>query len=262
MKVHVLGCHGSDSLVMGAGRPLQCGTCGFLFNDRVLVDAGTIGGGLYLEEQKRIRLVLLTHLHFDHIRALPTLADNLVGEIEEPVVIAAIPHVLKGLETHIFNGEVYPNFFRLPDPERPVFVPYPLDIGREHSLCGFGVTAVAVNHVGPAVGFLIRERETTVLMSGDTHETDDLWRLARDRPGLSAAFIETSFPNEMSELASVARHLTPALLEQEYAKLGRSDVPVYAYHLKPRFRDQIRAELAQTKISRLTVLEEGRTLHL
>jgi glyoxylase-like metal-dependent hydrolase (beta-lactamase superfamily II) len=227
-----------------------------------LVDAGTIGAGLYLEEQKRIRLVLLTHLHFDHIRALPTLADNLVGEIEEPVVIAAIPEVLKGLETHIFNGEVYPDFFRLPDPRRPIFVPYPLDIGREHILCGFGVTAVAVNHVGPAVGFLIREGDRTVLISGDTHQTDDIWRFAKERPGLRAAFIETSFPNEMDELATIARHLTPALLGKEYAKLGRSDVPVYAYHLKPRFRDQIRAELAQIKIARLTVLEEGQTLHL
>src|SRR5688500_5240810 len=38
-----------------------------------LLDAGTIGSRLYIEEQKRIRLVLLTHLHFNHIRDLPTL---------------------------------------------------------------------------------------------------------------------------------------------------------------------------------------------
>ena len=85
MNVRVLGCHGSGQLVPGANGPIQCGTCGFLVNDQLLVDAGTIGSRLFLEEQRRIRVVLLTHLHFDHIRELPTLADNLVGEIDEPV---------------------------------------------------------------------------------------------------------------------------------------------------------------------------------
>jgi glyoxylase-like metal-dependent hydrolase (beta-lactamase superfamily II) len=113
MNVRVLGCHGSGQLVPGANGPIQCGTCGFLVNDQLLVDAGTIGSRLFLDEQRRIRVVLLTHLHFDHIRELPTLADNLVGEIDEPVVIAAIPEVLDGLRAHIFNGTVYPDFFRL-----------------------------------------------------------------------------------------------------------------------------------------------------
>ena len=106
MNVRVLGCHGSGQLVPGANGPIQCGTCGFLVNDQLLVDAGTIGSRLFLNEQRRIRVVLLTHLHFDHIRELPTLADNLVGEIDEPVVIAAIPEVLDGLRRHIFNGTV------------------------------------------------------------------------------------------------------------------------------------------------------------
>ncbi len=260
MKVDVLGCHGSDSLVRGPQGPVQCGTCGFLFNGRVLVDAGTIGARLYLEDQKRIRLVLLTHLHFDHIRALPTLADNLVGEIDEPVVVAAIPEVLKGLATHIFNGDVYPDFFRLPDPARPIFVPHALTPGREEMLCGLGITAVPVNHLGPAVGFLIRDGETTVLMSGDTYQTDEIWRAAKQAVGLRAAFIESSFPNELSDLAQVSRHLTPALLAEEFSKVGRSDLPVFAYHLKPRFRDRIRMELARTGIPKVTVVEEGQTL--
>ena len=76
MNVRVLGCHGSGQLVPGENGPVQCGTCGFLLNDQLLVDAGTIGSRLYLEEQRRIRVVVLTHLHFDHIRELPTLAES------------------------------------------------------------------------------------------------------------------------------------------------------------------------------------------
>ncbi|NUO16194.1 MAG: hypothetical protein HUU03_07105, partial [Planctomycetaceae bacterium] len=65
MNVRVLGCHGSAQLVVGENGPLQCGTCGFLINEALLLDAGTVGSRLFLEEQRRIRVVLLTHLHFD-----------------------------------------------------------------------------------------------------------------------------------------------------------------------------------------------------
>lgn len=262
MNVRVLGCHGSGQLVPGENGPVQCGTCGFLINEELLVDAGTIGSRLYLEEQRRIRLVLLTHLHFDHIRELPTLADNLVGEIEEPVVIAAIPEVLDGLRRHIFNGTVYPDFFRLPDPVKPVFVSRELLPGQETVLCGLGVTPIPVNHVVPTVGFLIREQRRTVLFSGDTYQTDALWQAAGDVDALQAAFIECSFSDEMAELARVAKHLTPALLAEEFAKLAKPEVPVYAYHLKPRFRAQIRQELGGLGIRHLTALEEGQTLVL
>jgi ribonuclease BN (tRNA processing enzyme) len=262
MNVRVLGCHGSAQLVAGENGPLQCGTCGFLINEALLLDAGTVGSRLFLEEQRRIRVVLLTHLHFDHIRELPTLADNLVGEIADPIVIAAIPEVLDGLRRHIFNGTVYPDFFRLPDPARPLFVSRELPPGQETLLCGLGVTPVPVNHVVPAVGFLIREGARTILFSGDTYCTDALWQAAGGAEGLQAALIESSFPDEMAELARVAKHLTPALLAGEFAKLARPDLPVYAYHLKPRFRQQIRQELGRLGIRHVTALEEGQTLVL
>ncbi len=262
MKVRVLGCHGSGQHVSGDNGPIQCVTCGFLVNEHLLVDAGTVGSRLYLDEQRRIRVVLLTHTHFDHIRELPTLADNLVDEIDEPVVIAAIPELLDGLRRHIFNGTVYPDFFRLPDPARPLFVSRELFPGQETLLCGLGVTPIPVNHVVPTVGFLLREASRTVLFSGDTYQTEALWQAAGEVDGLQAAFIESSFPDEMAELARVAKHLTPALLAHEFAKIARPDLPVYAYHLKPRFREQIRQELGRLGIRHLTALEEGQTLVL
>lgn len=260
VKIRVLGCHGSDQLLDGARGPLQCGTCGFLVNGTVLVDAGTIGSQLRLVEQKQIRHVLLSHLHFDHIKGLPTLADNLVGESDGPVGVAGIPEVLKGLEAHIFNGEVYPDFFRLPDPERPVFVSCPLTAGKEARLSGLTVIPVPVNHLVPTVGFVLTDGETTVLYSGDTYRTDQLWRTAAGFPTLKAAFIETSFPNEMEELARLTKHLTPALLAEEFRKIGRSDLALYVYHMKPRFRDRIIHELGDLNLPNLTVLEEGQEI--
>ena len=64
----------------------------------------------------------------------------------------------------------------------------------------------------------------------------------------------------MIELARMSKHLTPALLAQEFRKLGRNDLSVYAYHLKPAFRDQILRELRELHISGLKVLEEDQTL--
>ena len=64
----------------------------------------------------------------------------------------------------------------------------------------------------------------------------------------------------MAELARVSKHLTPSLFAREFRKIGRPDLPVYVYHLKPRFREQIRRELAQLKIPNLTVLEEGQEI--
>ncbi|MFQ5931925.1 MAG: MBL fold metallo-hydrolase [Nitrospiraceae bacterium] len=262
MKIRVLGCHGSDQLLEGATSVQQCRTCGFLVNETVMVDAGAVGAALRLEEQQRIRHVLLSHLHFDHVKGLPTLADNLVHDVMDPVVLSSIPPVLDGLRAHLFNDLVYPNFLSLPDPQRPTFVVRALDIGKESELSSLSVTAIAVNHLVPTVGFLVREGATSFLYSGDTYETDSIWKVAANEPTLKAAFIETSFPDKLSDLARVSKHLTPALLAQEFRKIGRPDLPVYVYHMKPRFRDEIRRELRQLKIRNLNVLEEGQEVYL
>ena len=110
MKIRVLGCHGSEQFGGEKTGLHQCRTCGFLINDTVMVDAGTIGAALTLEEQRAIRHILLSHLHFDHIQGLPTFGDNLSEHAGQPVSLISIAEVLEGLQTHIFNDKVYPNF--------------------------------------------------------------------------------------------------------------------------------------------------------
>ncbi len=260
MKVKVLGCHGSDQLIPESGAPRQCGTCGFLVNGRMLIDAGTISSRLSLAEQRGIGHVLLSHLHFDHIKGLPTLADNLVGETERAVVVAGIPEVLKGLETHIFNGDVYPDFFRLPTAQQPVLAQQPLTAGAAAVLDGIRVMPVAVNHAVPTVGFLLDDGTGTLLYSGDTFQTEELWRTARAVPALKAAFIETSFPDDEMELAKVSKHLTPRLLAEELRKLDRPDVAIYVYHMKPKFRERIIGQVNGLRLANVRVLEEGQEI--
>jgi ribonuclease BN (tRNA processing enzyme) len=236
---------------------LQCQPCAFLINDTVLLDAGTVGSRLTLSEQRQITHVLLSHLHFDHIQGLPTLADNLAGVSGEPLVVAGLPEVLDGLQTHIFNAMVYPDFFRLPKPAHPVFTAHPLKPEQEWRVSGLSIVPVRVNHVVPTVGFLISDERTTILYSADTYQTEGLWRLAAAMPNLSAAFIEVSYPNSEAALAHKAQHLTPELMRGEFNKMRRPDLPVYAYHLKPRFRGLITDELQQLHLAHMTVLDEN-----
>jgi ribonuclease BN (tRNA processing enzyme) len=257
VKLRVLGCHGSDQLVESETGPKACRTCGFLINDSVLVDAGTVGSVLLLSEQKRIRNVILSHLHFDHVKGLPTLADNLVGEGQGSVILRSIPEVLDGLREFVFNNALYPDFLSLPDPNNPVYTCRAMEAGREVEVGGLGVQAVPVNHLVPTVGFLIREGNSSILYSGDTYQTEEIWRVAAKEPRLKAAFIETSFPNELDWLARASKHLTPALLGEEFHKIGKPTLPVFVYHMKPRFRERIQRELADLKIPNLRVLEEG-----
>lgn len=256
MKIRVLGCHGSDQLLKENSPATQCRPCAFLINDHVLLDAGTIGSRLSLTEQKQITHVLLSHIHFDHIKGLPTLADYLAGGSAVPVVIAGIPETLDALQTHIFNSTVYPDFFRIPNPARPVLAPHSLQPGQEWLIAGLRIVPIKVNHLVPTVGFLVSDGRATILYSGDTHLTDEIWEAAVSITNLSAAFIEVSYPNQEAELARQAKHLTPSLLGKEFRKLRHPDLPVYAYPLKPRFRSQIELELQELHLPHISALEE------
>ena len=262
MQIRVLGCHGADCLVKAGDKPIRQESCGFLIDDTVLLDAGTVGARLTLAEQQRIRFVLLGHLHFDHIKGLPTLADNLAEEFDAPVIVAGTEPVLQGLMDHVFNDKVYPNFFKLPNREAPVLQAQILDPGKPVTLGHLEVTPVSVNHGVPAVGYVVKGQKGALLYSGDTYETDEIWHLGRTTPNLRAAFIESSFPDELGPLARRSKHLTPALFLKEFQKLGRPELPVYAYHMKPAYRRQIEEQISRLGIERVAFLEEDQLITL
>ena len=59
------------------------------------------------------------------------------------------------------------------------------------------------------------------------------------------------------DIAIQSMHLIPTLLAQEFRKIGKPVLPLYAYHMKPAEREAILHEIAQLEIERVTVLEEG-----
>ena len=256
VKIRVLGCHGSEQWTAG-GRHHHC--CGFLINDTVLLDAGTISSALTLPEQLTIRDVLLTHVHFDHVQGLPPFADNISQDAKEPVAIIGTAETVSGLRSHVFNNVLYPDFFTVPE-GRPVFRPRMVEARQAVRVGGLTVTAIPVNHLVPTVGFLIREGDRSIVYSGDTYSTEELWRMASRDTTLKAAFIEPSYPNEMASLALASRHLTPTLLSREVSKLQRPDLPVYIYHMKPTHAATIERQLEDLHLPHLRVLTEGQEI--
>jgi ribonuclease BN (tRNA processing enzyme) len=250
MRIRVLGCYGAELSKLG--------TCGFLINGSVLLDAGTICSSLTLTEQRKIRYVLLSHIHADHIKGLPFLSENLIAEKgQRTVEIISIRKVLAGLHRYLLNNQIWPDFTQLPNEGSPIFRLRAIREGEMLKIDGLHIKAFRVNHIVPCVGFLIRQNNSSLLYSGDTYETDKIWKAAARTANLKAAMIEASFPNALKGLAVKSKHLTPRLLLQEFSKIGKPNLPLYIYHMKPRYLEQMRRELEQLKIKNITILQDG-----
>lgn len=224
----------------------------YLINDAVAIDAGTLGFYRDAFDQARLKHIFLSHTHIDHIASLPILVENAYEGKTESVVIHGSESVLDCLRNDIFNDRVWPDFLALSKGRAPFLRLERLEAGRTVAVEGLRITPVAVDHIVPTVGFLVEEEGRTIVISSDTGPTEELWRLARAVPDLRAVFLEVTFPDDLSWLAEVSKHLTPALFAKELEKLGRS-VEVIAVHIKPRFRAKVEAELLALGHSRLRV---------
>lgn len=253
MRIRVLGAHGGST-------PRHRQTS-FLLNGEVCLDAGAVTEALSLDEQARVRAVLLTHSHLDHVAALPFLVENLFGRTRDPVEVAAPAEVIGSLRRHLFNDDVWPDFSRLPDRHVPTVSFRNLAWNKPERVSGLTVTAVPVTHVVPACGYLISDGTGSVVFSGDTGPTEAIWEAARGTPDLRAVFAECSFPDGMREIAEISRHLTPATLRLELAKMPPA-VPVFLYHMKPPTLDTVVAEVAALREPRLRILRDGDELSL
>ena len=242
----------------GHATPEQRLTC-FLIDETVAVDAGSIALALSTEQREKVRDIIVTHPHMDHIASLPIFIDDLYPTLKRPIRVYATQVVIDLLERDIFNWNVYPRFSELKNDFGPVMEYVPVPEGQEFQVAHLKVTVVPVNHIVPTVGLLVSDGRSTVAFSSDTAETDEFWNLVNSAPSVDALLIETSFPNSMAQLAEVSRHFTPASLERELGKLNHNGLDILAVHIKPAYRDTIIAELKALNISGLDVMEPGRT---
>jgi ribonuclease BN (tRNA processing enzyme) len=241
----------------GRASPEQRLSC-FVVDGRVCIDAGSIAIGLSAEERARVRDVVVTHPHMDHVATLPIFVDDLFGSLEEPVRVHATEVVCGLLERDVFNGTVYPPFQHFDNGRTRVMEFVPFREGGEFRVAHLTLKAVAVTHIVPTVGLVISDGARTLGFSSDTSSTEEFWRVVNREPRLDALLVEASFPNSLKKLADVSGHLTPEALGAELRKLTHEDVDILAMHLKPSFRRQLVEELAALGVPRLVAMEPGR----
>jgi len=246
----VAGCYGSE--LPGYH------SVGFLVNRRLLLESGTVTSVLTWEEQLGVTEVCVSHVHLDHVKELAFLLDNRLGRTTQPLVVTGVAAVVSGLRRHLFNDRIWPDFTRIPSRREPALAYRVIPEERYSRVCGLSIRPVRVNHPVPATGYILREPGASVLYTGDTGPTKAVWKVARKLKDLKAVIVECSFPSCMEETALASGHLTPTLLARELELLGRPDVAVYLYHMKPLHLPAIAEELAGLGRP-VEMLHQGRT---
>jgi cAMP phosphodiesterase len=229
----------------------------YLINDTLAIDAGALAVGLSREEQLRVRSIIITHTHLDHILSLPLYLTDLFEEIREPVRLYATQSDFDALRQHIFNHRVWIPIDLMKNAEGDLISFQPIRSGDSFIAEGLKVTPIEVTHTIPTHGLVVEDDRSALLFTSDTGATEDIWRTPIGRDKLRAIFIDLSFPNRLTELARVSQHHSPTTLLEEMSKMT-PDTPIYAVHVKAAYRDQVVKEIEALNNPRIIVAEIGR----
>jgi phosphoribosyl 1,2-cyclic phosphodiesterase len=251
MEIRVLGAHNCE-------RQSQK-MVSLLIDDVLAIDAGSITSSLSLEGQKKIKALLLTHQHYDHVRDIPGLAMSLFlggGAIR----VYSIQAALDVLAKHFLNGEIHTDFRRKPE-TNPTLSLTALEPNKAVEIEGYSVLPVPVKHGVPTVGYQVTSGDgRSVFYTGDTGPgLEECWR--RVKPQL--LIIEVTSSDRFAGWAGESGHLAPSLLKQELAsfqKLNGYLPRVVAVHMSPNLEAEIAAELAAVAEElecSITVAKEG-----
>lgn len=235
MNIQVLGAHNCEA---------QGYKLGSLLIDGVLaLDAGGLTSSLSLSAQRKLKAILLTHRHYDHIRDIPALAMNFFLD-ENTIIVYSIPSVHEALVTHLMNDRLYPNLLERP-PGKPTIQFSVMEPGKSRQIEGYGIMAVEVKHSCPAVGYQVTSPDgKAVFYTGDTGPgLADCWEYVS--PHL--LIIELTTPDRYEDFAWEKGHLTPKLLKEEligFRKLKGYLPRVVTVHMNPRLEQEIAGEIA------------------
>jgi cAMP phosphodiesterase len=210
----------------------------------VLIDAGSGITTLDFEQLLTIDHVFITHAHLDHVLGLPLLLDS-VGDLRAtPVMVHALPEVLDVLAKHLFNWHLWPDFREIPSKEVPWLRFEALGFGEAFTLNDRTFTPLPVNHVVPACGLHVATHAGSLVFSGDTAHSDAFVAALNAIPDLRHLIIETSFENELVEIAKASKHHWPDSLAAELKMLSVAP-EVWITHLKPGNESAIMNELRE-----------------
>ena len=235
MNIQVLGAHNCES---------QSSKLASLLIDGVLaIDAGALTSSLSFPAQRKLKAILLTHQHYDHIRDIPAIAMNFFLR-EATISIYSILPVYNALANHLLSGEFYPNFLERPE-GNPTIKFTIIEPHKTEHIEGYSILATEVNHPIPTVGYQITSPDGKIVFyTGDTGTgLADCWEYVSPQ----LLIIEVTVPDRYEEFARRTGHLTPSLLKQElisFQELKGYLPAVVVVHMDPRLEKEIEAEIA------------------
>jgi ribonuclease BN (tRNA processing enzyme) len=125
---------------------------------------------------------------------------------------------------------------------------------QEYVVDGYSIQAIPVDHTVPAVGYRVIFGGRTLVYTGDTGPTEEIWKLCS---GVDALIVEVSFPNAMESLALLTKHLTSAMLLKELDKIEVMPGRILITHPKPQYYDTIRREIESLQLDGIELLHDG-----
>jgi ribonuclease BN (tRNA processing enzyme) len=248
MRIKVLGCYGGE--IPGHA------TSSFLINGNVALDAGAITSNLPLKDQPKIDAILISHTHLDHILEIGFLADNVFGKRDKPVKVYGIKKSINHFKKHVMNNQIWPDFTAIPDKKNPVLEYKEIEPNKTFKIGDLKIKAIPVDHNIPSVGYIISDKKSSIIYTGDTGPTEKIWKEANKLKNLKAVFIEVSFPNDMEGLAKHTGHLTPEMMGEELEKIKMNNFNAYAFHMKPQFLKKLEKEIKKIS-SPIKFLKQG-----
>lgn len=250
MKIRFLGAHNCETK--------DTRLISLLVDDVLVIDAGALSSSLSLEAQKKIKAVLLTHQHYDHVRDVPMLGMNLfLGGYQ--TTIYSIPEVFEVLEKNLMDEVIYPDF-RYKVPDKPTIKFSVVEPDKPQKILGYDVLPVPVKHVVPTVGYHLSADNKTFFYTADTGPgLAECW----EEVSPQLLIIEVTGSNRFTHLAAEGGHLTPVLLQQEledFRKLKGYLPWVIIVHMSPHLEKEIAAEVdkvAKALDASITLAREG-----
>lgn len=254
MKVQLLPTTFDENGCATAQQHLSC----LVIDDCVAIDAGSLATAASEIQRQKIRNIILTHAHLDHIAGLPLFVDDLFAGLREPICVHAAEEVIEVLETNLFNWAIYPRFSELENDYGKVLRYQKFEAEKTFAAEHLNFKPIEVNHKVPSVGFIVSDAETKIAVSGDTGEMDKFWQIVNTEDKIDALLIECAFPDKLNELAHSSHHLTPKNLQNELLKFKHKNCPIYVINIKPIYREQVISELNELKIRNLQILQVGK----
>ena len=256
MNIQVLGAHNCESQ--------NSKLLSILIDDVLAMDAGGLTSSLSLPAQQKIKSILITHHHYDHVRDIPAIAMNLFLQNNTTNVYSTQP-VYDTITTYLLNDRLYPNFLKRP-PEKPTIKFTVVEPHQTKQIESYSILAVPVNHTDPALGYQVTAPDgKTVFYTGDTGPgLTDCWEYISPQ----LIIIEVTASNRFEEWAGEGGHLTPSLLKQELTSFRevKGYLPrVITVHMNPDLEKETAAEIAvvaQALNNSITPAYEGMRIQL